>query len=56
MIENTSEQRLEICKNCENLKPFVDIAGEILQQCSVCKCLVFFKTKVPSATCPIGKW
>jgi len=44
-----SELRLEICATCEN---FI----EITKQCKKCGCLMAFKTKLPHAECPIGKW
>jgi hypothetical protein len=52
-IENVSEEiykkRMEICKSCEFLfKPTT--------QCKKCGCLMNLKTKLPHATCPVGKW
>ena len=48
-ISLTSDEKLEICKQCEHLKP-------VLIQCSLCGCLMFFKTKIDTAKCPAGKW
>lgn len=54
-MEVNHEARFEICKTCDNLKPLIE-HGNILQQCKICSCIMVFKTKIPSATCPIGKW
>jgi hypothetical protein len=45
----TAEERLEICKKCERL-----IALTV--QCKECGCLMFWKTKVKGAKCPLNKW
>jgi hypothetical protein len=52
-IENVSDEvynkRMDICKSCEFLfKP--------TSQCKKCGCLMHLKSKLPHATCPIGKW
>jgi uncharacterized paraquat-inducible protein A len=52
-IENVSDEvynkRMDICKSCEFLfKP--------TSQCKKCGCLMHLKSKLPNATCPIGKW
>lgn len=46
-----ASERLEICKKCENLKPVLSVS-----RCALCNCVMFFKTKLESAKCPIGKW
>jgi uncharacterized paraquat-inducible protein A len=52
-IENVSDEvynkRMDICKSCEFFfKP--------TSQCKKCGCLMHLKSKLPHATCPIGKW
>lgn len=41
--------RLQICKECPRLfKPTM--------QCKECGCFMRIKTRLKSASCPIGKW
>lgn len=42
-------QRLEICRGCEHLI-------KLTTQCKKCGCFMTAKTKLASASCPIGKW
>jgi hypothetical protein len=44
-----AEQRLAICKECPELV-------SATSQCKKCGCLMNLKTKLPNASCPIGKW
>jgi hypothetical protein len=44
-----SEKRLEICKSCPE---FI----KLTTQCKKCGCVMKFKTTLPLAVCPIGKW
>lgn len=44
-----AEKRLEICNSCPE---FIRTTS----QCKKCGCLMNFKTKIPNASCPIGKW
>lgn len=44
-----SKQRLDICISCDKL-----IIST--KQCKICKCFMTAKTKLPHASCPIGKW
>lgn len=46
--EKISKERMDICKQCENL-----IA---LNRCKVCGCFMDAKTKLNRFSCPIGKW
>lgn len=47
--ETYHQTRLEICKQCPRLfKPTM--------QCKECKCFMRIKTRIKSASCPIGKW
>lgn len=46
--ESRSEQRMAICKQCPNLMT--------LNMCGYCKCFMNVKTRIYSATCPIGRW
>jgi len=41
--------RLSICETCES---FTQPAG----RCTLCGCYMNFKTRLKSATCPVGKW
>lgn len=43
-----SEKRMQICKQCPKLNS--------LNFCNECACFMPLKTKMSSATCPIGKW
>lgn len=43
------EERMEICVGCEFFIPDQ-------QRCSKCGCAMAFKTRLKSASCPIGKW
>ena len=42
-------ERLEICKKCE----FFD---QEKMSCSQCGCYMQIKSRMPDATCPLGKW
>ncbi len=44
--------RLSICAACEHavVRPLVGI------QCAVCHCVMAVKTRIASASCPVGKW
>lgn len=46
---DTAEERLEVCKGCEF---FI----KVTTQCKKCGCIMAAKTKLPNASCPIGKW
>lgn len=48
-IEEVKQKRLELCKGCEH---FI----KLTHQCTKCGCFMDQKTKLRSATCPIGKW
>ena len=49
-VENKiAKDRMEICKGCEHLI-------KLTHQCKECGCMMDAKTKLPNATCPIGKW
>lgn len=49
-VENeVADQRFSICKECPE---FVSMTS----QCKKCGCLMYAKTKLPNASCPIGKW
>ena len=45
----TAQERLDICRNCPS---FVSLTT----QCQECGCFMKMKTKLPNATCPLGKW
>lgn len=41
--------RLDICMSCPELI-------SVTHQCKICKCFMDVKTKLPNASCPLGKW
>lgn len=47
--EDLANYRMEICNGCE-------FYISLTTQCSKCGCLMKSKTKLPNASCPIGKW
>ena len=46
--ETRSQERLAICKECPELRA--------LNNCRQCGCFMNIKTRIYSATCPLGKW
>jgi hypothetical protein len=44
-----AEARLEICKTCPKYV-------KLTHQCTECGCIMNAKTKLPNASCPLGKW
>ena len=49
-VENEiAKERLAICEACPELKPAT-------KQCKECGCFMVAKTKLPNASCPLGKW
>lgn len=44
-----SEERLEICRACENF-------NKESSRCSSCGCFMDYKTLLHSAECPLKKW
>jgi hypothetical protein len=49
-VENEiRDERLEICNACPQLI-------KLTSQCKECGCLMNVKTKLPNASCPLGKW
>jgi hypothetical protein len=47
--EQISGERLDICKACPELI-------KATNQCKQCGCIMTLKTKLPNASCPLGKW
>lgn len=47
--DEKAEQRFDICKACPELI-------SLTSQCKKCGCVMSLKTKLESASCPIGKW
>ena len=41
--------RQSICNKCEHRR-------KIVNQCKLCGCFLFLKTKLLYSECPIGKW
>jgi len=46
--ETRSEQRMTICRECPELGA--------LNRCRQCGCFMNIKTRIYSASCPLGKW
>lgn len=44
-----AKERLAICLQCPELI-------KLTKQCKKCGCLMEAKTKLPNASCPLGKW
>ena len=44
-----AEKRLDICKSCDK---YISLT----HQCKECGCIMNAKTKLPNASCPLGKW
>jgi hypothetical protein len=44
-----AKERLDICKQCDRYVA-------LTHQCKECGCIMNAKTKLPNATCPLGKW
>ena len=42
-------ERMDICSGCEH---FITATS----QCKECGCFMNLKTKLPNASCPVGKW
>jgi hypothetical protein len=49
VLPEIREKRLSICKECPE---FIKATS----QCKKCGCIMLLKTKLPHASCPIGKW
>ena len=47
--EEESESRYSICEQCPSLI-------KLTHQCKECGCFMKLKTKLKTATCPLGKW
>ena len=43
----SAEQRIEVCKKCEYYTK---------GKCSICGCVLKYKTKMETERCPINKW
>lgn len=48
-IKDRSENRLTICKTCDKF-------NHENKRCNQCGCFMEYKTLLPNAKCPIGKW
>lgn len=42
-------RRYAICRQCDRLRRGI-------KQCKECGCFVLLKVRVPSQSCPLGKW
>lgn len=47
--EVVQKERFSICEKC----PLLNTA---MKTCAECGCFMTLKTKLPNASCPIGKW
>lgn len=43
------DRRMDICLTCEHII-------KLTHQCKKCGCMMDLKTRLPNATCPVGKW
>ena len=48
-INRNAVDRMKICLQCEHFL-------KLTKQCKKCGCFMIIKTRLPNATCPIGKW
>ena len=46
--ETRAEERMAICRECPELRA--------LNNCRQCGCFMNIKTRIYSASCPLGKW
>lgn len=46
--KHVQETRYDICKKCDRLT--------MIKTCKECGCIMPLKVKIPSASCPLGKW
>lgn len=46
--ETRSQERMAVCQTCSEL--------QALNRCRQCGCFMTIKTRIYSATCPLGKW
>lgn len=46
------ESRIAICKECDKY----ELDKIIGARCKECGCRLRAKTRIPEATCPLGKW
>jgi len=44
-----AKERMDICNSCPELI-------KLTKQCKKCGCFMEAKTKLPNASCPLGKW
>ena len=44
-----AKTRHNTCKSCNKYRKMLD-------QCSICGCIMTLKTKLTNATCPEGRW
>lgn len=49
-VASIADKRRAICNKCPN-----NTKG-LIPQCSICNCILKWKTHSMSAACPIGKW
>jgi hypothetical protein len=58
IINETSKQRLKICKGCPlhstNKEGYVTIRLD--EHCTECGCTLIAKTKCLACECPVGEW
>lgn len=47
--EDLATQRYDICLSCPELV-------KVTKQCKQCGCVMFIKTKIAKAECPLKKW
>jgi|SRR5215472_3969204 len=47
--KDVADRRLSICKACPSFQ-------KLTHTCAECRCFMPAKTRLPNATCPLGKW
>lgn len=50
------ERRREVCEGCEHIAYAKAFGNSIFPYCGKCKCPIWSKTKIMSASCPAGYW
>ena len=52
-MSKTAEERLSICLSCPYISDTERKIGRVNlgKQCTICKCFMKFKTKIPAAKC-----
>jgi hypothetical protein len=49
VTKDMAKERMDICSSCEHFNSLIKV-------CTKCGCNMVLKTKLPNASCPVGKW